>query len=77
MAYTKEQLLESIRLKNSIQVEGYCGMVIFENDYTLSTTEEGDMQSVNHRGLSNESPENTLAAYAKSKEKGFRARRAI
>ena len=75
MRYNDNSSFESVNYKSLlysfIHVEGYCGMVISDNDYTQSTTEEGDMQSINHRGYSWEKPENTLSAYSTSKQKGF------
>lgn len=58
-------------LYNSIKIEGTCGMVVCENIETYSATEEGDMQSVNHRGYSWTAPENTAQAYSLSKYNGF------
>lgn len=58
-------------LYNNITIEGKCGVVVCENPITHSATEEGDMQSINHRGFSATAPENTMAAYSVSKYKGF------
>ena len=58
-------------LYNNIKIEGKCGIIYCEDDATYSATEPGDMQSINHRGFSADAPENTLAAYSVSKQKGF------